>query len=276
MIEIKKELEKRKKIIGSIQKVVKRIEKNEVKNIWATERDLQKLESLVQKVEDDRLKEALKDYLNELREKIKVRKEEVRFSLAKEIENVLRSRGIYVAPQGSNIRIGPYLLQLDFMKGRASLYLGYEKVRENIRLNLEEIVKQIEKIERELKGGFEPQKFVDIVFEAYKRILRIKGEKMEAKIPVIDVLREYVFLSQPSSFVRDPKKENFRGYGRAFFGYHLYLLRKSGKKARGRFKLCLVTSTFDRTRRRENFIWVPDNERGDGTTYSLLYFIESK
>jgi hypothetical protein len=88
------------------------------------------------------------------------------------------------------------------------------------------------------------------------------------------VLQQLVFMRQGPSFRSDPRKENFRGLSRPQFAMMLHKIRASGTLAKGKYTLNLTTTTFDATRKRENFLWIPDNLRGDGTTYAYISFKE--
>ena len=99
---------------------------------------------------------------------------------------------------------------------------------------------------------------------------------MGDRVPITEVLSHLVFLIQGPTFKSDPKRENFRGISRPQFAMMLYKIRDTKVKANNRYELYLTTATFDATRKRENFIWVPDNMRGEGTTYAFISFKEAK
>ncbi|MFQ6092690.1 MAG: hypothetical protein ACE5OR_08425 [bacterium] len=199
-------------------------------------------------------------------------KERFKHEFGRRLQALLRSRGFELRGRYPDLKVKFYTIRIDFPKGVASLAFGHELIKGKIPLSPEEITKALEQATRRLNRPFDPPKFIDRLYEAYWRVCRIRELPSGERAPIIEVLQQFVLLSQPPQFRADPAKEHYRGYGRAHFGYDLYRLRCSGARAKENQTVGLVTATFDATRRQENFVWVPDNERGDGTTYSLIFF----
>jgi hypothetical protein len=129
----------------------------------------------------------------------------------------------------------------------------------------------IEKAKKELGSGLNEEELLQRIHSAYYRVV---GGKRGEPAPIIEVLAELAYLLQSQKFRQDPRKENYRSYGRADFSYDLYRVRKYQSSNLSRLRLNVATRID--TRRRANFLWVPDDESGKGTTYSKLVFEEAE
>lgn len=86
-------------------------------------------------------------------------------------------------------------------------------------------------------------------------------------MPIIKVLTELAFLLQNSHFHQDPRRENYESYSRADFSYDLFRIHRYQLSP---LKIQLKVATREYTRQRTDFLWIPDDENGRGTTYSHL------
>ena len=214
----------------------------------------------------------LKSWLDGRATQVSTLKNRFKHEFARRLQELLREKGFELGGHYPDLKAKFYTIHVDFSKGSAALSFGHETVRGRIPLAPGSVLKAVEAADQALNRSFDPVKFISGLYAAYGRVGRIRDVPPGEKVPIIEVLQQLVFLLQPSTFLADPTKEHFRGYGRAHFGYDLYRLRLSGARTQEGQSVGLSTATFDATRKRENFIWVPDNERGDGTTYSLIFF----
>ena len=69
------------------------------------------------------------------------------------------------------------------------------------------------KIKRKLYDSiFEPQKFINSLFEYYKEILKKSGRPMGDAVPISQLYMDYVWSLQSQSFFYNMDKGKFRGY----------------------------------------------------------------
>jgi len=73
----------------------------------------------------------------------------------------------------------------------------------------------------EAERTFEIGSFLKELFEAYERVIRLKGMNMGQPAQVLDVFRELVFIKQLPSFNKTPVKLNFTDYTKEFFSRDL-------------------------------------------------------
>ncbi len=109
------------------------------------------------------------------------------------------------------------------------------------------------------------EEFLKKLREAYSRVAEANPND---PAPIISVLTELSYLLQSPQFRQDPRRENFRSYSRADFSHDVYNTRQLKV-------LNLTVATRAHTKRRMDFLWIPDDESGRGTTYSHLHFRET-
>lgn len=191
------------------------------------------------------------------------------------LEAALRPLGLSLAGQVPDLKCGLFTVEVDFDARRTRIWYGpkHEKLRE-CRLDLGEIAKNIQQARENLGSKLKQAPFLDRLFRAYRRAA---DGKVGSPAPIVQVLAEMAPLVQSPRFRTDPRSENYKSYGRADFSYDLFRLRLSASEAPMLLPpgLRLVVATRAHTKRRDDFLWVPDDERsGSGTTYSHVQFQE--
>jgi len=268
------------KLSGSFRSIAKYLGKMEILSkdpigkAVEMEEAINKIEKALKEVERPIVSE-IRKWLEEKRMEVEEAKKEMKFEFGRKLQNLLKEKGKTIEGRYPILRVGILSIEVDFTKNRASILFGPEKMKVNIPLDPEKIVRELENLSKEMMKSIDSQREMDLLYEAYRRVCRMNNIPLGERVPVMEVLQQYILFIQSKAFLSNPLRANFREYGRARFGYDLYRLRKSGVKARGRLKMFLVTATFDATRKKENFIWVPDNEKGEGTTYSYIAFREA-
>jgi len=278
MKELIEELERSQKALRGAGKILKewgKLEKAEGINLSKLQSLQKRAKKAVEGIPEGPLRERLFIWLKELENTARGAMEEARFSFGRELAKAFEREKIQLKGRIPKFLVGPYAIEVDFERGRARITFGYNKVRDNLPLETQSIVKALINTRKEIERAFDPQKSADIVFDAYMRSLKILDKPMGERIPIMEVLQQVVFMLQGPGFRSDPRRENFKGLGRSQFAMMLYNIRASGILARRRYAPCLATATFDATRKRENFLWIPDNLMGEGTTYAYMSFRES-
>ncbi|HGE71294.1 TPA: hypothetical protein ENX78_10695 [Candidatus Poribacteria bacterium] len=211
--------------------------------------------------------EVLRNWASQYREDLVRSEEHFKKHFGVELERELRAHNLSLSGQYPDLKSDLYTIELDFDGERVVLWYGPKQERiGQCHLSVTEIVNRIEKFRQQIGSGLSEDEFLKRLREAYSRVMGInRGEPA----PIIAVLTELAYLLQDSRFRQDPRKENYRSYSRADFSYDIYKFRQ----IKG---LRLKVATRDHTKKRMDFLWVPDNESGEGTTYSHLYFEEKQ
>ena len=267
-----KGVERRSSNIGKLLAQFERLRAQPGDNAYGMDDVLKRITKIASDYHSEEIGKRLKAWTDRTSAEISTLKERFRHEFGRRLHTLLESQGFALTGRYPDLKVKFYTIHVDFPNGTASLAFGHELMKSKIPLSAEEIARSVEHAERSLNRPFDAPQFINKLFEAYRRVCRIRDLPSGEKAPIIEVLHQLVLLTQPPQFRADPAKEHYRGYGRTHFGYDLYRLRLSGARTTENGQVGLLTATFDATRNRENFIWVPDNERGDGTTYSLLFF----
>jgi len=255
-------------------KAIETLEKSPVDNVYRIE----KLVGEVQKATaglppDGETKRRLDDWVAGCISRLQAHKGELRRAFGVSLESLLKGQGFELKGQYPELRAGFYSIEVDFDKAQASIWYGpKQELMGKARLSPSEVAKQVERTHKALTNRpLNEEGFLKRLHEAYLRTLSKIGRKEGEHAPILQVLAEYVFLEQDRRFYTDPRREHFKGYSRAFFSYDLY--RLPTRRLLGR-ELSLVVATRANTVKRENFLWVPTDDRGNGTVYSYLFFRE--
>lgn len=271
--EILKKLVEEEKTLRNVINALERIEKLKNKGIttaFEREKIILGLEKFLGKMRED-LRELITSALEEERVRVREEKEELRFEFMKKMEEELKKQGIKFKIAYPHIYSFPLKIAVELDRGRASILYGYDKL-EDVGLEPGKIVRRFLELKKRITKPIKPEDEIEKIFEAYRRALLLSEKRGGERVPVSDVMVHYTLLNQPRSFYADPSKKNFREISRARFSYILFELRKAKVSTRNGEKLVLITATMDATRKREGFIWVPDDEEGSGTVYAYITF----
>ena len=80
---------------------------------------------------------------------------------------------------------------------------------------------------------------------------------------------------QNDKFRSDPQKNNYKTYSRADFSFDLYRLKKPNENIlRDHVQLSVAIRAY--TTRRDQFLWIPGDNQGNGSAYSHIKVFEVK
>lgn len=275
--ELKEHLVESGKTLQTVTRLVKAIEtleKDRINNVQQIEKLVGNLQKVVPSIPaGSQTRQMVEAWLSDCVSHLQSDKGEVRRNFGVALENMLKGKGLELKGQYPELKTGFYTIELDFDKSQADIWYGpKQEFMAKARLSPAEVAKQLERIGKALTGRpFREETFLKRLYESYLRALSRIGRKEGEHAPILQVLADYVFLAQDRRFYTDPRKEHFKGYGRAFFSYDLYRLRQ--RKLLGK-ELSLVVATRANTVRRESFLWVPMDDKGKGEVYAYLYFKE--
>jgi hypothetical protein len=277
--ELRKKINQTAREIKEIEKYLREgeyLEKDPEKNAYQIEDRLKRIEQKLVQIKD---LVRLRDNLEELRRFIGERmvflepfKKKIKSYLGVELEKRFREQGWYLEGNLPELKVGLLTLEVLFPLNQVRIWygpkiepLGYSK------LVIDEIVNGVIKIYKDLdKRSFkDEEKFLKLLYEAYKRFINREGLDLGANIPIISWLRELTWLKQDSRFFADPRREYFKNYGRIQLSYDLSRLRK---RQYDTYELRLVIASREQTKKKEDNLWVPNNMRGDGCHFASICF----
>lgn len=215
----------------------------------------------------------LQQWVESFQVELDATRQTARHRFGSELDTLLRTEGMTLSGHIPVLRIGLFAIEPDFDAGRVTIWYGPKQERiEAVPLSPQQVVKHIKQRQKSLASrSLDQGKFLKELYSAYQSVLR-RGDKQSGDYaPIISVLVEFSFLKQSSRFRNDPREENFRSYGRIEFSFDLHRLRQRRLIDR---ELVLVTATRAYTSKRQDYLWVPSNQRGDGSVFSHIYFKE--
>lgn len=271
-----KEKQKNASKLATLLKQVARLDQDRGTNYRKIGDALQKLQPLIEELgKFAECASLVQDWTADYRNVMDRTHQEFKYRFAVELEKELKEHGLSLAGRGSELRSGLYTIELDFDKLAATLWYGPRQERlKRCALSATEVAKALEKLSKNLGSGLNPGEFHQQLRNAYQQVLTGTARKSGAPAPVIQVLSELSHLLQNARFHNDPRKEYYKGYSRADFSYDLFRTHRSKPDQDLGRKWHLVVAARALTRRRSDFLWVPDDGTGKGTAYAYLQFEE--
>ncbi|RKY04642.1 hypothetical protein DRP77_03290 [Candidatus Poribacteria bacterium] len=241
-------------------------------NLKGISTEISKLERILPKLRIDReISSEVSGLIERVRSSYQEWVEELEGKLGGELEELLREKGFSLKGHYPELRTSFYTIELDFEKGEANIWFGpKQEWMGKARLNPREIANKLFKIHEAVTGRkFDDDSFLSKLIDAYRGTILRRGLKEGENAPIIEVLAEMAFLMQDRKFLTDPRRENYRSYGRAFFSYDLYRLKTRSKDG---MELNLTVASRRYTRKRSDFLWIPTDENGNGSYFSHIRF----
>jgi len=277
--EITKILSKEKNNIQNLLKVIKSIDKYQddpVSNLYKIKQEVVKIEKMLKQSKlDDFVKKNIEQHIGGIKSKIPEWEENAKKTFGQNLENELRKVGFELRGHYPLFKVSFYTLKVDLENFKVSIWYGTEQEKlETCKSVPEDIAKKLKIIHDKItQRHFNDNEFLSKVYEAYKSSVYRQNKKLGDQISISDILFEYAFLIQNKKFRTNPIKDNYKEYGRVLFSYDLYRLKERRLNDR---ELNLITATRAYTRRKSDFLWIPSNERGDGSYISHIKFREVK
>lgn len=254
-------------------KEISRLDQNRMENLSQLRRQLAKLDDIINQLgQRADLPEALRSWTSQYKQDLVSFEEQIKKRFGVELEQELKKKGLSLSGQYPILRAGLFTIELDFDKKRVTLWYGPKQERlDQCPLSAVEVANRVEKVRQQLGSHLDEEEFLKKLEKAY---FRAAGSKKGAPVPIIEALSELAYLLQSPRFRQDPRRENYKGYSRADFSYDLFRVRRSEQRTLFANRLHLTVATRVHTKRRQDFLWVPDDESGRGTMYSHLQFKE--
>ena len=275
--EVKKTITLMKKEIDEIGKLVNDI----VKMAEAKERKGSKLAAAVTKLEHlimeyparNLSKSEIMNYLESLKRDIERGLTQRKNTFANSLSEELNKIGFSMVGQYPNFSAGLFTIIPEIESEKVKIWYGNkQEILGECSSDPEKVVQSIKKFENELGSDIDGREFLRRLAIAYKRVV---SEGASDSAPIITVLYELAHLMQDGKFRNDPQKNYYKSYSRADFSYDLYRLNKPNENIfRDCVKLSIATRAY--TVRRDQFLWIPSDIRGNGSVYSHINIVEVK
>lgn len=277
--ELCKIINQNKRELGEIEKFLKEgenLEKDIDKNAYQIEDRLKKVEEKLGKLKEleelrDNLKE-IKEFVGERKKPLEHPKQKLKNYLGAELDRRFREMGRHIEGNLPELRVE--LLTLEFLLSQSQVKIWYGpkiELLERSKLIVDDIANAVTNIYKAFdKAGFEDeQSFLKLLFEAYSNLIKKEGLDLGANVSVIHWLGEIAWLKQDKKFLADPRREHFKNYNRTQLSYDLSCLKQREYDS---YQLRLGIASREQTKKKKDNLWIPTNQKGDGTHFSSICF----
>ena len=257
-------------------KNLKKLQCDFLSNLHKIKQEVAKIERILKQSRlSDSAKNDINRHIEYIKSEISGRERDLKKTFGQKLKNELKKADFELRGHYPLLKESFYTLEVDFGNFKVLIWYGPQPEKlETCKLVPEEIVKKIKVIQDKItQRHFNNKEFLSKVYEAYKISVYRQNKKLGDQISISDILFEYAFLSQDKKFRTNPTKDNYKEYGRVFFSYDLYRLKERRIDDK---ELSLITATRAYTRRKSDFLWIPSNEKGDGSYISHIKFREVK
>jgi hypothetical protein len=171
----------------------------------------------------------------------------------------LAPQGLRLKGQYPKLSAGLFTFTLNFEKGRCAIWYGpeQEKLSETA-LDAAKVADTARKLWAKLGSGLEPLALLAKLDHAYRHA---RLDRTDGPLLLTALLPYMAWQVQNERFRSDPRKDRYRGYGRADFSYDLFRMRGVSPAFR------LAIATRQQATKRGNFLWVPAREDVEGGDY---------
>lgn len=258
-----------KSIIGLLREIDK-LENDRESNLVRIKKQVGKLKDIVSDSAPFPL-DILNEWIDQFESELRQTEERVQRRFGSELERELRQLKITLTGQYPELKAGLFTIELDFDRWQATLWYGPKQEKLNTcPLSANVVAMKIREARDKLGSKLDEQELLEKLYQAYKRVVERVGDDA----PIIKVLGEMAYLLQSSRFHLDPRKEFYRSYSRPDFSFDLFRLQRFLAQNPSSAKLRLRTATRALTKRRSDFLWIPESEDGRGSVYAHLKFEE--
>jgi hypothetical protein len=209
----------------------------------------------------------VRGWIQKTRAELKSSQEEFKSRFGTELEGRLKEAGLPLEGQFPLLHASFFRIRFDPEAGSVRISYGPdEEPLARVDPDADHVAGALQDAIKDLESMRLPDaSFVGKVSAAYDRCLRMSGKKRGDKAPLLDVLKEFVWAIQSRRFNADPRRENFREYSRVHFSYHLFKLQDRGG-------LELGVAAREQASKKEEHLWVPTDDRGNGTHFATAAF----
>lgn len=178
-----------------------------------------------------------------------------------ELSKLLKEQQLQLQGQMPQFRVGLFWIDVDQNKLQATIWYGPKQEKEDTcPLSAQRIWETLRTCKANLGSKLAPEQFFAKLQQQYKLLAKQPKER----VPLIQLLPYIAIAVQDSRFSIDPRKNYYKEYRRADFSYDLYRIRSLA----GKFQL--ATAPRAKTRSKRDFLWIPHDEKGNGSVFSEI------
>ncbi len=232
------------------------------------------------------LKKLEKEY--QKTESLAVGLKEISQFISQELDGIARTKQDYIVKLGNVLvnalpqmkisgrlpllKVGILTLEIQAQRDMACIWYGpqYDLI-EKIKLSKTDLALEIKKVYESLETqGRKSADLLKVVFQAYLRAIKEKGQKIGEPIGIGDVFPFVVWGLQKNVFWQSPKRTLFNEYPKYQFSFDLF--RTTNRVYNGEYELRLTVATREQTKNKSCFLWIPINWHGEGCCFANLEF----
>ncbi|NMC99812.1 MAG: hypothetical protein GYA62_08840 [Bacteroidales bacterium] len=182
--------------------------------------------------------------------------ENLKFSFINKLEKNINEIGFTMSGHLPDFKASIFTIEINFNSLNSIIWLGpkQEKISSGI-LTIQSIIESMENFYKKLPQKINDKDFIKMINDNY---IIIKDNENEGRTPLNLILNKI-----NDNYIKTKIK-----FSRAEFSY---LIFKYSSEILRSFKLTVATRS--NTRQRHDFLWIPDDETGNGSAYS---YIQSK
>lgn len=183
-----------------------------------------------------------------------------------DLAEALKQENVTLSGQLPDLKTGVMTLEVEFNRSQIVIWFGPKQERlGQCTLSIGVIVDTLRKIRAGLGIQSSKEEFLAKLKTAYSRV-----SSPSTAVPLVRVLGEMAHVIQSPKFFSDPKRENYQSYSRADFSYDLFRYCKTEAAGATGERFSLTVATRAATKKRQDFLWIPSDETGNGTVYSHI------
>lgn len=266
-LELIKEIDRIIKLLRNFRKNIKDYEnyrEDLFNNLYKINDNIRKYKKSLEELKNN--SEGLIEHLYKRRDLIKEQYEkdlgDFKRVFGNNLEKQLNEYGLSLKGHYPELRVSYFTLELNFENMIAKLWFGpkQEIIFNNIPLSVPNVLDKILLARNNLGSKLSEKDLLILFKRSFEEIY--KNERTR-KIPIISFYNKLCEIMADSLSNTNKKSK----YSRADFSYDLYRLRK----CKG-FKLTIAARSY--TKKKSDFIWVPNNEEGSGDRFSHIEMLK--
>ena len=244
---------------------IQRLDRNRMRNLGTL---LNKHSSLISMLwhgpRELRMHHDLRHWTQDYAEELGAAEKEIQHTFGLDLEAALQQHGFALTGHYPLLKSGLFALELDFSRYQITLWYGPRQERLGRCPTVAgEAADKLKKFSEELGGEMGAEFFSGMLYSSYEHFT---DKRMTGSVPLIVLVDRFVEVHKTARALAPKGERRSRLLGRPDFSYNLF--RFSETLIKHGWQLRVASRSF--TRRRRDFLWVPDSETGTGTYYSHI------
>lgn len=268
-----KEYQKQQNEIKTIIRLlseVSRLDQNRIENLLKIKLQIRKILNIIE--ENNQvicLLDNLKNWVSQYQSELSKSEKEFKKRIGSELEEELAKIELSLSGHLPELEAGIFTIECDFERWKAKIWYGpKQESLVECSLSAKEIAYQINKQKQNIGSKLPIEEFIELLRKAYYRC--IEGSTHGEFVRIIKVYEQLSALITTSLSIKGDEGINQGSYSRTDFSFDLFRLQKNKQTNLITSQIQLKVATREYTRRRSDFLWVPQDDHGNGTTYSHL------